>query len=44
MTTLAPRTDLTLRASLVWSALLHLLVVAGVLFGRTRPAVPTAPQ
>lgn len=44
MTALAPRTDVTLRSSLVWSALLHLLIVAGVLFGRTRPAVPTPPM
>ena len=44
MTTLAPRTDLTLRSSLVWSALLHLLIVGVVLFGRSRAAVPTPPM
>ncbi|MFL5618744.1 MAG: TonB C-terminal domain-containing protein [Gemmatimonadaceae bacterium] len=43
MTTLAPRGELKLRASLVWSALLHLLVVAAFLFGRTHAAVPTPP-
>jgi len=44
VTTLAPRTELTLRSSLVWSALLHLIIVAAVLFGRTRAAVPTPPM
>ena len=43
MSTLAPRTELTLGASLVWSTLLHLAIVGAVLFGRTRPAVPTPP-
>ena len=43
MTTLAPRTEPTLRASLVLSALLHLLIVAAVLFGGARAAVPTPP-
>jgi hypothetical protein len=33
VTTLAPRGAPTLRASLVWSALLHLLVAAAVVFG-----------
>jgi protein TonB len=44
VSTLAPRGDLTLRSSLVWSALLHLLVVAGLLFGRTRAAVTPPPM
>jgi periplasmic protein TonB len=43
VTTLAPRSEPTLRRSLVWSALIHLLVVAGFLFGRTHAAVPTPP-
>ena len=33
----------TLRASLVWSALLHLLVAAAVVFGGTHASVPTPP-
>jgi len=44
VTALAPRSEPTLRRSLVWSALLHLLVVTGFLFGRTRAAVPTPPM
>ena len=44
MSTLAPRTDVTLRSSLVWSALLHLLVVAGLLFGRSHAAVAPPPM
>lgn len=40
---LAPRRELTLRSSLVWSALLHLLVVAGFLLGRRQPAVQAPP-
>ena len=36
MTTLAPRGEPSLRAPLVWSALLHLLLVAGLLVGRAR--------
>ncbi len=44
MSTLAPRTDVTLRSSLVWSALLHLLVVAGLLFGHSRGAVAPPPM
>lgn len=43
MTTLAPRGAPTLRASLVWSALLHLLVAAAVVFGGTHASVPTPP-
>jgi len=44
VTALAPRREPTLGRSLVWSAVLHLLVVAGFLFGRTRAAVPTPPM
>jgi len=44
VSTLAPRTDVTLRSSLVWSALLHVLVVAGLLFGRSRAAVAPPPM
>ena len=43
MTTLAPRGAPTLRASLVWSALLHLAVAAAVVLGSTRDSVPTPP-
>jgi len=43
VTTLASRGELRLRSSLVWSALLHVLVVAGFLYGRTHTAVPTPP-
>ncbi|HKP16257.1 MAG TPA: hypothetical protein VJT85_09330, partial [Gemmatimonadaceae bacterium] len=43
MTALAPRADLTLRSSLVWSALLHLLLVGGLLYGRARAAVAPPP-
>ena len=43
MTTLAPRGAPTLRASLVLSALLHLLVGAAVVFGGTHASVPTPP-
>jgi periplasmic protein TonB len=43
VTTLAPRGELTLGSSLVWSALLHLIVVAGFLFGRPHAAVPAPP-
>ena len=43
MTTLAPRGAPTLRASLVWSALLHLAVAAAVVFGSTRDSVPRPP-
>jgi protein TonB len=43
VTALAPRSELTLRTSIVWSAVLHLLVVAGFLLGRTRAAVPSPP-
>ena len=43
MTTLAPRRDLTLRTSLVWSALLHSLVIAGFLFGRSQAPVSAPP-
>jgi periplasmic protein TonB len=41
VTALAPRSELALRTSFVWSAVLHLLVVAGFLLGRTRAGVPT---
>jgi hypothetical protein len=44
VTTLAPRRELTLRASLVWSALLHSLVVAAVLFGRSHEPVAAPPM
>jgi protein TonB len=43
VTTLAPGGAPTLRASLVWSALLHLAVAAAVVFGSTRASVPTPP-
>ena len=43
MTTLAARPEPTLRSSLVLSALLHLLIVAAVLFGGARAAVPAPP-
>jgi periplasmic protein TonB len=43
VTTLAPRGELTLRASIVWSAVLHLLVVAGLLVGHSRASVPSPP-
>ena len=43
MTTLAARRDLSLRSSLVWSAMLHLLVIAGFLVSRSRPSVATPP-
>jgi protein TonB len=43
VTTLATRAEPTLRSSLVLSALLHLLIVAAVLFGGTRAAVPAPP-
>ena len=43
MTTLAPRGAPTLRASLVWSLLLHLGVVAALLFGRTHAPVLAPP-
>jgi protein TonB len=43
VTTLAPRRELTLRAPLVWSALLHSLVVVGFLFGRSHAPVAAPP-
>jgi protein TonB len=43
VTTLAPRSAPTLRASLVWSALLHLAVAAAVVFGGSHAPVPTPP-
>ena len=43
MTTLAPRGAPTLRASLVWSALLHLAVAAAIVYGGTHTSVPTPP-
>ena len=40
MTALAPRRELSLRTPLVWSAMFHLLLVAGLLIGHARrPAV-----
>ena len=43
MTALASRGELRLGSSLVWSALLHALVVAAFLFGRTHAPVPMPP-
>jgi protein TonB len=43
VTTLAARRDLSLRSSLVWSAMLHILVIAGFLVSRSRPTVATPP-
>ena len=43
MTAIAPRGELSLRTPLVWSGLFHLLVVAGLLVGRSRGSVPTPP-
>jgi periplasmic protein TonB len=43
VTTLASRRELTLRTSIVWSALLHSLVVAGFLFGRSHAPVAAPP-
>ena len=43
MTTLAPRGAPTLRAPLVWSLLLHLVVAAAVVFGGSHASVPTPP-
>ena len=43
MTALAPRRELSLRTPLVWSALFHLLVAAGLLVGRARERVATPP-
>ena len=43
MTTLAARRDLSLRSSLVWSALLHLLVGAGFLLSRSRTPIAQPP-
>ena len=43
MSTLAPRRDLSLRTPLVWSAVLHVLLVAGILVGRSRSALVTPP-
>jgi protein TonB len=43
VTTLAARRDLSLRSSLVWSAVLHLLVVAGFLVSRSHAPVATPP-
>lgn len=43
MTTLAPRRDLSLRTPLVWSGLFHLLVVAGLLVGRSRAPTVAPP-
>jgi len=43
VTALARRHDLSLRAPLVWSALLHGLVVAAFLVGRARDPVATPP-
>ena len=43
MTTLAPRSEISLRTPLVWSGLFHLLVVAGLLIGRARERVATPP-
>ena len=44
MTTLAPRGDLRLRSSLVWSALLHVLVVGALVFGRSQATIPSPPM
>jgi len=43
VTTLAARRDLSLRTSLVWSAVLHLLVVAGFLVSRSHAPVAAPP-
>jgi protein TonB len=43
VTTLAPSGAPTLRAPLVWSALLHLAVAAAVVFGSARNSVPAPP-
>ena len=43
MTALAARGELSLRTSIVWSAVLHLLVVAGFLVSRTQASVATPP-
>jgi protein TonB len=43
VTALASRGELRLGSSLVWSALLHALVVAAFLFGRTHAPVPMPP-
>ena len=43
MTALAPRGDLSLRTPLVWSALLHVLVVAALLVGRSRAPIAAPP-
>ena len=43
MTALASRRELSLRGPLVWSSLLHLLVVAAFLFGRSGAPVATPP-
>ena len=43
MTALAPRRELSLRTPLVWSGLFHLLLVAGLLIGRTRERAATPP-
>jgi protein TonB len=43
VTTLAPRGAPTLRASFVWSALLHLLVAAAFVYGGTHVPVPSPP-
>jgi len=43
VTTVAARRDPSLRNSLVWSAVLHLLVVAGFLVSRSRTPVATPP-
>ena len=43
MTTIASRAELRLGSSLVWSALLHVLVIAAFLFGRAHAPVPMPP-